>query len=222
MRGCDVAAVITEFFQAESSAVLIGVLDEDISAVADAADLEIGYSELDAGHWAIRIDDELMIASQVDGVLTFQTGSRGYFGTTAGVHVSGTEVTVARLCDCCATRAYLGGAPSGYANVQPALVWNFGGGIVESTYGFQRLRVQVKCYGGRDSEQNYPAYAADAVYRALLRRCVEVASPEIVASGVITSVVVDIAGQSLVEPDITPSWPYSLMFLDFEIRGRLR
>ncbi len=225
--GMDIEAIIDEWFRATPSRTRLGTLFSGIDDSIRTFMLSAGYTRPAAGAWPLIVDSELLVAKEsTPGTYSVLGDSdvhdRGYFGSTAAAHLAGAGVDIALLSDCLGGRIYPGGiTPPSYEGRNPALTWWYADdGRIQGDEGHKYdVRIGVKLYGGQERNGHFNPYAASLLRRLLELRVYADSPNEELASGVVLGVTAQFAGQRE-EPDTTPPWPFELVFLDMELRGK--
>lgn len=220
----DTVSVIREFFLAGTSPV-VGTLSMDLADVGMIIDLADDAVGLPGGVSPIKIGDEIILVGGSGDALGVELKGRGAFGTIAAAHLTGAEVTRVLLPQAIGgPRAYFskapeGSGPAGFKNLTPAIVFNIVGSWREpGTLAIRYPRVQVRCFGGKDSSRYLDPLFPQIIQRLVIEKSDDLEAPLDLASGTVVSSSVDGEGNSLWDDTVEPSWPYSLVFLNMEIR----
>lgn len=214
-------AIIEDFLKASKTGVTLGTLSAEFSATGTSLTLNSGFTALEKGPRAIKIDSEVIMVTGTGATLTIIPHGRGFFGTTAAVHASGATVTRATLSDCVTNIAE--GDLLDFENAAPAISFTLPSSWDVSLGAMVKPRALFKVYGGKDSQGTARTDAPRYLYDLLIERCDDVEKGfESVGSGtVVTADYLDEEGQSLLGETgsgLKPPWPYILTFVNFELR----
>ena len=215
--------VIGEYFRVAKTPDTLGTLNADITAADTSIELAGGYSSLDSGYHVVLIGSELILCSQTAGALTVETYGRGYFGTTAAIHVATATVSIAVLNSMVGSNVWDFAAKPSWKNATPGIIFTCSGGENTEVNGagsrdsIRKPRAHIKSCGGQDSEGNYPDIAAEIIDRAVLERIYQTTEAETLTSGRMLSARCDSDSQPLKDTEVKPIWPFVLRFVNFEI-----
>lgn len=218
----DVNSVIREFLLA-GTAPSAGTLAADLAIDGASINLVSSPSGLPGGLTPVKIDDEIILVAGTGDPLIVEGNGRGAFGTTAAIHLSGAMVSRALLPQAIGAKAYFskapeGSGPGGYTNTVPAVVYNVIGTHKEGVNEIRYPRVKFRCFGGRDSSGNVSPLLPSIIQRLLIEKANDLEAPLTLSSGTVISAVPDGEGESLWDDTVEPAWPYSILFLNMEIR----
>lgn len=212
----DMSTILRDFLLVSKTGDSIGALDGAIDDDDATAALAVGFDGIRAGSWPIKIDSEIMLATETGGVVTFEPVGRGALGTTAASHLDAAPVVYATFSDIVGAAVFpktLEGEntlPGATITVMPAL---------RHDMSVERGRALLRVYGGKDGGGTYRNDFTDAVAQALLERMDDIYDNggESLTGGFLSTLERDTI-QFLDELDIDPPWPVTIVAANVEAR----
>lgn len=221
MNTVDRVSLVREFFTATGSNPAVGNLSGAHTSAVLALTLASAATNLTGGLEVLSVNSEKILAGGSGTSLTVEPAGlgRGAFGSTAAAHSDTDAVTRTSLSDLVGSRTFFGELPQGDENILPSLVFNFRGRHKSGVDVVAYPRVQVRCLGGKNNNGEYDPMLPELIHRLLREKLNEIAGVTSLASGAVISAVEDGEGMSLWDKSSEPHWPYTLMFINFELRN---